>query len=269
MTQPLRPHPSLSEYHATEPDRLDYLKFLFDRTAEYYDRANWLFSSGTGQWYRRRALRRAVFLRGMRLLDVAVWQRDWLLPPHTASRVAKADIIGLDPSERMLHEARRKLAVPLIMGQAEALPLADSSVDFVSLGYALRHVSNLSTAFAEFHRVLRPGGRLLNSWRSAGLMGASPTHSPRPTWGGWCLSSRWLKPKSELAALMRYHWDTIEHCVSPETILAQLSKSGFSEIICETESAPVPGLSFAQAYRLSLLGVPGVMELLLSPRFCS
>jgi demethylmenaquinone methyltransferase/2-methoxy-6-polyprenyl-1,4-benzoquinol methylase len=42
---------------------------------------------------------------------------------------------------------------------------------------------------------------------------------------------------------MRYHWDTIEHCVSPETILAQLSKSGFSEIICETD------LHLFRAYR--------------------
>jgi demethylmenaquinone methyltransferase/2-methoxy-6-polyprenyl-1,4-benzoquinol methylase len=48
----------------------------------------------------------------------------------------------------------------LIQG-LEALPLADASVDFVSMGYALRHVRDLAIAFAEFGRVLRPGGRLL------------------------------------------------------------------------------------------------------------
>ena len=242
MTQPLHPHPALTEYHATEPDRLDYLKSLFDGTAEYYDRANWLFSFCTGQWYRRRALRRAGFLRGMRLLDVAVGTG---LVASAAHRVTggEADIIGLDPSERMLHEARRKLPVPLIMGQAEALPLADSSVDFVSLGYALRHVSNLSTAFAEFHRVLRPGGRLLIL--EIGRPDGRIAYALAATYLGRVVPflSRWLKPKSELAALMRYHWDTIEHCVSPETILAQLSKSGFSEISCETD------LHLFRAYR--------------------
>ncbi len=29
------------------------------------------------------------------------------------------------------------------------------------MGYALRHVTDLKQAFAEYHRVLRPGGRLL------------------------------------------------------------------------------------------------------------
>jgi demethylmenaquinone methyltransferase/2-methoxy-6-polyprenyl-1,4-benzoquinol methylase len=34
-------------------------------------------------------------------------------------------------------------------------------VDFVSMGYALRHVADLGVAFAEYRRVLRPGGRVL------------------------------------------------------------------------------------------------------------
>ena len=33
------------------------------------------------------------------------------------------------------------------------------SFDFLSMGYALRHVSDLHTAFREYRRVLRPGGR--------------------------------------------------------------------------------------------------------------
>ncbi len=51
--------------------------------------------------------------------------------------------------------------VELVAGRAEALPRADASCDFVSMGYALRHISDVRAAFAEFHRVLRPGGRLL------------------------------------------------------------------------------------------------------------
>ena len=43
---------------------------------------------------------------------------------------------------------------------AEALPFADQSFDLV-LGHAvLHHLPNLRRAFAEFHRVLRPGGRI-------------------------------------------------------------------------------------------------------------
>ena len=44
---------------------------------------------------------------------------------------------------------------------AEALPFADGSFDLV-LGHAvLHHLPNLRRAFSEFHRVLRPGGRIL------------------------------------------------------------------------------------------------------------
>ena len=48
----------------------------------------------------------------------------------------------------------------LIKGRAESLPFPDDHFDFLSMGYALRHISDLSVAFAEFERVLKPGGRL-------------------------------------------------------------------------------------------------------------
>jgi demethylmenaquinone methyltransferase/2-methoxy-6-polyprenyl-1,4-benzoquinol methylase len=232
----------LTAYHATEADRRAHLGFLFDKTAQYYDQANWLFSFGTGEWYRRRALRRAGLLRGMRLLDVAVGTGLTAAAAHWVTG-SNADIIGLDSSECMLHQARRKLPIFLIRGQAETLPLADASVDFISLGYALRHISNLSTAFAEFHRVLRPDGRLLIL--EIGRPDGHIAHALAAAYLGTVVPfvSRWLKPRSELAALMRYHWDTIEHCVAPEFILAQLGISGFSEITCETD------LRLFRAYR--------------------
>jgi demethylmenaquinone methyltransferase/2-methoxy-6-polyprenyl-1,4-benzoquinol methylase len=178
----------------------------------------------------------------MRLLDVAVGTGLTAAAAHWVTG-GDGDIIGLDSSECMLHQARRKLPIVLIRGQAEALPLADSSVDFISLGYALRHISNLSTAFAEFHRVLRPDGRLLIL--EIGRPDGHIAHALAAIYLGRVIPfvSRWLKPKSELAALMRYHWDTIEHCVSSEVILAELGTSGFSEITCETD------LRLFRAYR--------------------
>lgn len=43
----------------------------------------------------------------------------------------------------------------------EKAAAADTRFDFVSMGYALRHVVDLNATFREFHRVLRPGGTLL------------------------------------------------------------------------------------------------------------
>jgi demethylmenaquinone methyltransferase/2-methoxy-6-polyprenyl-1,4-benzoquinol methylase len=187
-------------------------------------------------------LRRAGVQGNMRLLDIAVGTG---LVASAARRVAggNLDIIGLDPSERMLREAQRNLPIMLIQGQAEALPLADASVDFVSMGYALRHVSDLAIAFAEFRRVLRPGGRLLileisrPSGRIARALAATYFGRAIP-----CLS-RWLQPGSQLAVLMRYHWETVEHCVAADVIMAQLSSCRFCDLTCDTD------LGLFRAYR--------------------
>ena len=56
---------------------------------------------------------------------------------------------------------RLGLAVQASRAEAEALPFADRSFDLV-LGHAvLHHLPDLRRAFAEFHRVLKPGGRIV------------------------------------------------------------------------------------------------------------
>jgi SAM-dependent methyltransferase len=55
---------------------------------------------------------------------------------------------------------RLGLNVQTARADAESLPFADASFDLV-LGHAvLHHLPNLRRAFDEFHRVLRPGGRI-------------------------------------------------------------------------------------------------------------
>jgi SAM-dependent methyltransferase len=57
--------------------------------------------------------------------------------------------------------ARIGVEVETVACDAEALPFADESFDLV-LGHAvLHHLPHLDDAFAEFLRVLRPGGRIL------------------------------------------------------------------------------------------------------------
>lgn len=57
--------------------------------------------------------------------------------------------------------ARLGLTVRAARADAESLPFADRSFDLV-LGHAvLHHLPDLQRAFGEFHRVLRPGGRIV------------------------------------------------------------------------------------------------------------
>jgi SAM-dependent methyltransferase len=60
-----------------------------------------------------------------------------------------------------VNAARLNLQVRAARADAEALPFPDSSFDLV-LGHAvLHHLPDLDQAFSEFHRVLRPGGRIV------------------------------------------------------------------------------------------------------------
>ena len=75
-------------------------------------------------------------------------------------------VIGLEPSPRLLAMARRVQrsgggSVELIEGSAEAIPLADTSVDTVVTTWTLCSIPDASQALRDMRRVLRPGGRLL------------------------------------------------------------------------------------------------------------
>lgn len=73
------------------------------------------------------------------------------------------ELIGVDPSEVMLRQAREKLdgsGVQLLQGTGENIPLSDCSVDLVICRNGLHHMSSPEQAMAEIKRVLRPGGSL-------------------------------------------------------------------------------------------------------------
>jgi SAM-dependent methyltransferase len=73
-------------------------------------------------------------------------------------------VIGVDTSPEMLQRARAKVpGGEFREGDLHDLPLADDSVDLVVCTIALTHVPDLTGPFAEFARVLRPGGHLVVS----------------------------------------------------------------------------------------------------------
>ena len=151
------PHGTLSEYYKEEKDRPRFVRRVFDETAEDYDRIERMMALGSGPRYRRRALARAGLAPDMDVLDVAVGTG--LVAREAAALVGDARrVIGVDASIGMLRSAARPRDIVVVQGMAESLPCFANRFDFLTLGFALRHLSDLSLAFAEFHRVLRPGG---------------------------------------------------------------------------------------------------------------
>lgn len=73
---------------------------------------------------------------------------------------AGVSVTAVEPDPAMLAELRHRLAdVPAAVGTAEAVPLADGSVDAVLVGTAF-HWFDAGRALPEIVRVLRPGGVL-------------------------------------------------------------------------------------------------------------
>jgi demethylmenaquinone methyltransferase / 2-methoxy-6-polyprenyl-1,4-benzoquinol methylase len=229
----LPPHPELSSYYRGDAGKGAFLREIFDTTADEYDRVENVLALGSGRWYRRTALKRAGLSNGMKVLDVAMGTG--LVAREAMTLVGPTGrVIGVDPSPGMLGQARAALGggangATAVVGVGQSIPFADESFDFVSMGYALRHLPDLRTAFAEFHRVLKPGGKacVLEISRPSGRVGRAAMgmyfRAVLPALG------RVMRTKARTRYLWTYYWETIDQCVPPDVVLTALREAGFAK----------------------------------------
>lgn len=227
--QALPPHRPLPAYYSDETARHGWLKQTFDSTAADYDRIERLTAFGTGPKYRRDALTRAGLRAGMDVLDVGTGTGLTAIEAALLTRDARR-VIGVDPSPGMLANAKLPAGLRVLEGRAEALPVADASADFLSMGFALRHVSDLRVVFREFHRALRPGGRVClleitrpRSRAAALLLKLYMRHAVP-------IIARLFGRTRDVTTMWRYFWDSIEACVPPDAVMAALREAGFVDV---------------------------------------
>lgn len=98
-------------------------------------------------------------LQGCRVLDIGCG------PGAVIRQLARGfgiDAVGVDPSHKMIDVARHEAGQwgDFHVARAEELPFEAESFDGVVMRWVVHHLDR-APAFAEIHRVLKPGGRLV------------------------------------------------------------------------------------------------------------
>jgi ubiquinone/menaquinone biosynthesis C-methylase UbiE len=127
----------------------------YDRIAPSYA-AQW--SDKTEILARQRVQFMAMLPPHARVLDVGCG------PGHDAAQLRAHGLqaFGLDRSRGMLHEARQRTDVPLLLGDMRCMPFANATFDGLWVSASFLHIPRRDNrgVLHELRRVLRPGGAL-------------------------------------------------------------------------------------------------------------
>lgn len=152
-------------------DKQGLVRDVFDSVADQYDLMNDLMSAGLHRVWKARLID-ALHMRpeaDLRLVDVAGGTGDIAFRAcqrgHKINTNVQAQVIDANAEMVRVGRDRAEKAgisqVDFLTGTAEALPLADNSVDMVTIAFGIRNVTHRDRALADMYRVLKPGGRFV------------------------------------------------------------------------------------------------------------
>ena len=139
---------------------------MFGRIARRYDFANRILSLGLCVGWRNALVAETAALRPARAVDLATGSGDVAFALR-AALPATSTVQGYDFCEPLLDLARERATHEAIAGIRFAhgdcmrLPIADGSVDAVTIAYGIRNFEDRPAGLRELRRILRPGGTAL------------------------------------------------------------------------------------------------------------
>jgi demethylmenaquinone methyltransferase/2-methoxy-6-polyprenyl-1,4-benzoquinol methylase len=204
---------------------------MFTGIAGRYDLLNHVLSGGVDFYWWWRMARVSGASAGKRFLDVAAGTGD------SSIALAKrgAEVVSTDFTHAMLRlgpaKFRKKGLDGLIWASSDAdaqkLPFKDAAFDGISICYGIRNVEDRARAYAEFLRVLRPGGQLtvLEFSRPVvpGLKAAYDWYSMKvlPRIGGWLSGDK---------SAYTYLPESIRTFPDQKALAAELEAAGFAKV---------------------------------------
>lgn len=148
-----------------EDEKASLVRNVFDSVAPKYDLMNDLMSAGVHRLWKSSFLDWLRPRPNMTLLDVGGGTGDIAFGFR---KRGGGKAIVCDINKEMLAVGRDRGInqgivgdLAWVCGDAERLPVADSSVDAYTIAFCLRNVTHWDQAIAEAYRVLKPGGRFM------------------------------------------------------------------------------------------------------------
>jgi len=158
-----------------------------------------------------------------------------------------AEVVGVDPSKKMLDQARSKLRnrrVRYEQGCGEAIPLLDDSVDLIFMSMCFHHFDDQMLAARECRRVLRDSGTAL---LRTGIRDRIPSYpyveffpASHPILEGVLPTAAFIREVFESAGLSTVSSDVVVQTIAPDyatyaeklaagadSVLSQLSPADF------------------------------------------
>ncbi|MBR5853663.1 MAG: bifunctional demethylmenaquinone methyltransferase/2-methoxy-6-polyprenyl-1,4-benzoquinol methylase UbiE [Alistipes sp.] len=222
-----------------EQTKKEQVEEMFDNIAPTYDRLNHIMSLNIDRIWRRRVMRIVRRVKPQQIMDVATGTAD--LAIAMARKVENAQILGVDLSEEMLGEARKKIQkqglekrISLEKGDAENLTMVTSeSIDTATVAFGVRNFENIERGLSEIYRTLRPGGKLvvlefsMPKNRLVRWVYRQYAHRLLPRIGG-------MISKDKQA--YTYLPDSVEEFPAPERFSEMLKEVGFKSVKLSSQS---------------------------------
>jgi demethylmenaquinone methyltransferase / 2-methoxy-6-polyprenyl-1,4-benzoquinol methylase len=224
----------------TERQAAAWVRGMFDRIAPRYDLLNHLLSMNIDRYWRSRTVARVAKILGQpgaRVVDVCCGTGD--LTVALQSRGPSAKVFGSDFSHRMLTAAQRKCQSALLEADALQLPIADASLDLVTIAFGFRNLANYRAGLAELKRILKPSGTL------AILEFSTPPNAALA--GMYQFYSRAILPKiggmiSGSQDAYTYLPESVRNFPDAEGLANQMRDAGFAKVRFERMTAGIVAL---------------------------
>ena len=138
---------------------------VFDSVASRYDIMNDVMSGGVHRLWKTAMIDWIAPQPGQHLVDMAGGTGDislrFLKAGGGSACITDINQAMLQAGQQRVQLQRYADQLGWCVGNAEALPLASSTTDFVTIAFGLRNVTDRQAALAEAYRILKPGGRFL------------------------------------------------------------------------------------------------------------